>query len=413
LTDVELSTKELSRLQKLLRLFLLGQITGLPSLHSILTRFGISSNNEQINYTNLCNKLSNSNLHKMYEYVFEQHIADTLSEFSDKHASKWSRDLVTAVLDDSVFKQWLQASDAKKDFDNCYGRFFSGQVGHVVYGFQIVTFGLVIEEVFYPLYFEAVKKEATKYNEKGKKIARKGKATVDVAQNLIKKWAAFVKKMKKDGIIIPNIYFSCDSGYSDVSLSNICLDAGLIYISVPKMSHKIDYNGTETNLKDWVENIFIVLENEHKIAPKGLKNGDKIPFCYRFRAIYQCQNREVTWLAFRLNGSKKVTLIYTTDKNIKGVTLRRHWFNRTYIEQFFKLLKHYMIIQNSITVDKHQFECKLLRFAFVGLHIQLLVKQMKKKIPECREKGFGFIRMLMQSDKKTLDLLHQILNTKY
>ena len=73
----------------------------------------------------------------------------------------------------------------------------------------------------------------------------------------------------------------------------------------------------------------------------------------RFRAFYDSQNREVVLLAFRLNGSKKVSIIYATDKNIKGKTLRRHWFQRTYIEQFFKLLKHYLLIQKSITTPKY------------------------------------------------------------
>jgi hypothetical protein len=377
-----------------------------------MKRFGITSNNEQVKYNKLCNNLSNSNLHKMFEFAFEQHITSVLADFSDKHSCKWSRNLVSAVLDDSVFKQWLQKRDAKQAYDECYGRFFSGQVGHVVYGFQVVTFGLVIEEVFYPLYFESVKKEEVKYNEKGKKIPRKGKATVDVAKKLIKKWHLFVKKLKSNGLKIPAIYFSCDSGYSDVGLSEVCFDAGLIYISVPKMSHKISCNNAEINLTDWIEKIFIPLENEHKIAEKDLKKEDKTAFCYRFRAFYKCQNRVVTLLAFRLNGSNKVTLIYSTDKDIKGVTLRRHWFQRTYIEQFFKILKHYMNIQGSITISKHKFELKLLRFAFVALHIQLLVKTMKRKLPKCKMNGFGFIRMLMQSDYDTLDLLQQNIKIK-
>jgi hypothetical protein len=407
-----LSSKETTQLQKLLCLFLLGQIAGLSSLHCIMTRFGIRSNNEQIKYKKICNKLTNSNLHKMFEFVFEQEIINVLTKFSNKHASKWSRNLVTAVLDDSVYKQWLQKRDAKKAYDECYGRFFSGQVGHVVYGFQSVSFGLVIEEVFYPLYFESVKKEGIKYNEKGKKIPRKGKATVDVAQKLINKWALFVKKIRLNGLKIPTIYFSCDSGYSDVALSDLCLNAGLIYISVPKMSHKIEHNNAEININDWIQDVFIPLENEHKTKEKDLKEEEKTDFTHRFRTFYKCQNREVTFLAFRLNASNKVTLIYTPDKNIKGLTLRRHWFSRTYIEQFFKILKHYRHIQASITISKHTFEAKLLRFAFVALHIQLLVKMMKRKLPQCKNNGFGFIRILMQSDPKILDLLQKNIHLK-
>lgn len=412
LEGIELDAKDLSHLRKLLRLFFLGQLTGLPSLRCIMDSFGITSNNEQVKYNKLCKKLSNNNLHKMFEFAFEQHLQIVFKDFCKKHSCKWSRDLVTAVLDDSVFKQWLQQGDASTAYDECYGRFFSGQVGHVVYGFQVVTFGLVIDDIFYPLYFESVKKVAAQYDEKGKKIPESEKATIKVAKKLVSKWHIFVKKLKAKGLDIPSIHFSCDSGYSDIELSNCCADAGLVYISVPKMNHIITYNNDKIKLSDWIETVFIPLENDHKKSEKDLKKAEKTPFYYRFTAYYKCQKRVVTWLAFRLNGSNKVTLIYTTDKNIKGITLRRHWFARTYIEQFFKILKHTMKIQNSITTSKHKFELKLLRFAFVALHIQLLVKTIKRKLPKYKKRGFGFIRMFIQSDKTILDLLHENIITK-
>lgn len=413
LEGIDLAPIELSHLRKLLRLFFLGQLTGLPSLRCIMDRFGITSNHEQVKYNKLCKKLTNSNLHKMFEFSFEQHLQIILKDYSEKHPCKWSKCMVTAVLDDSVFKQWLQQGDAHAAYDSCYGRFFSGQVGHVVYGFQVVTFGLVIDDIFYPLYFESVKKEPVEYDEKGKKIPASEKATVKVAKKLIAKWHIFVKKLKTQGVEIPPIYFSCDSGYSDVELSNCCQSAGLSYISVPKMNHNITYDNAQIKLSNWVEDVFIPLENAHKDKEKNLKDAEKTPFCYRFRAYYNCQKRIVTWLAFRLNRSNKVTLIYTTDKNIKGITLRRHWFARTYIEQFFKMLKHNMKIQNSITITKHAFELKLFRFAFVALHIQLLVKMMKRKLKKFKERGFGFLRMFIQSDKSILDLLHKNIIIKH
>ncbi|TAF31269.1 MAG: hypothetical protein EAZ67_13125 [Cytophagales bacterium] len=38
-------------------------------------------------------------------------------------------------------------------------------------------------------------------------------------------------------------------------------------------------------------------------------------------------------LAFRLNGSNKVSVIYSTSQTIFAKTLRRHWFQRTYIDR--------------------------------------------------------------------------------
>ena len=79
---------------------------------------------------------------------------------------------------------------------------------------------------------------------------------------------------------------------------------------------------TKTNLSDWINNSFLKAEKAHQ-------QQQQTPFIYRFKAHYCSQNREVTLLAFRLKGSKKVSIIYTTDKNIFAKTLRRHWFQRT------------------------------------------------------------------------------------
>ena len=384
-----------------MRLFFLGQIVGLPTLHSILTRFGITSNNAQIKYQQLCQRLSNDNLHAMFEFVLEQQLRAVLEQLSRKDACTWSRELVTAVLDDSVFKQWLQSQDPALAWENCYGRFFSGQVGHAVFGFQVVTFGLNIAGVFYPLYFECVKKPA-----EGEK---KAKQSILIAGKLVAKWGRFVASLARQGSPLPVLHFSCDSGYSDVGLSDICAQNGLNYISVPKKNHLVVIAGAKMPLSEWVETVFKPAEAQHLEAEEELPKEAKTPFTLRFRAYYESQSREVTFLALRLQGSKKVSIIYTPDKHIKGKTLRRHWFQRTSIEQFFKLLKHYLKMQQTITTTKHEFEVKLLRFAFVGLHIQLLVRYARRQSRGWQQQGFGFLRMLLQSDADLLGRLQQIL----
>ena len=384
-----------------MRLFLLGQIVGLPTLHSILTRFGITSNNAQIKYQQLCRCLSHSNLHEMFEFVFEQQLSAALEQLSRKDASTWSRELVTAVLDDSVFKQWLQSQDPAQAWEHCYGRFFSGQVGHPVFGFQVVTFGLSLEGVFYPLYFACVKKPAAG--------AKQAKPSVQVAQKLVVKWGRFVARLAQQGISLPTLHFSCDSGYSDVALSGTCADNGLNYISVPQKKHNFVIASAKMNLNEWLEKVFLPAEADHLAAEKELPKEAQTPFTLRFRAFYSSQEREVTLLAFRLQGSKKVSIIYAPDKNIKGKTLRRHWFQRTYIEQFFKLLKHSLKIQQTITRTKHLFEVKLLRFAFVALHIQLLVRSARRQCRGWQQRGFGFLRTLLQSDPDLLGHLQQML----
>jgi hypothetical protein len=81
-----------------------------------------------------------------------------LQKMSKRDSCCWSREIVTALLDDSIFKQWHNSQDVSKYFENCYGKFFSGQFMAAVYGFKVVTFALSIEWIVYLLYFKYVKK---------------------------------------------------------------------------------------------------------------------------------------------------------------------------------------------------------------------------------------------------------------
>jgi hypothetical protein len=127
---------------------------------------------------------------------------------------------------------------------------------------------------------------------------------------------------------------SCDSGYNDTNLAQTCEDNHLIYISVPKKSHYIEVGGKRKKLSEVAEKDFIIVEKQHQLQEKDLPDAEKTVFTYRFRAKYLCKNQSVTFLAFRLNGSKKVSIIFSSDKKIFAKTLRRHWFQRTYIEPY-------------------------------------------------------------------------------
>ena len=404
LSELTLSPKELAQLRKLLSVFFLGQIVGLPTLNSILSKFEIKSNNYQVCYKKLCKKLSVSALQKIFDEIFEQQVLAQLSEMCEKDSSCWSRSLVTAVLDDSIFKTWLGNKKLIENFGNCHGRFFSGQCGRVVYGLKMVTFGLNIDGVFYPMYFDFVQKATETIKEVEK--------STQVAQKLVKKWKKFTEKATKKGISIPKINFSCDSGYNDVDLSNECANAQLDYISVPSKAHLIEIEQTNGDVKrlkirEWIDEVFLIAEQEHQ------KNSTE-PFFIRFRAKYCSQKRIVTFLAFRLKGSKKVCVIYSTNKNIHAKTLRRHWFQRTSIEQFFKLLKHTLLIQESRSHEKNVFFLKICRFAYVALHAQKLVRKIRKQTKGLFDKkGFISLQRMLNSDNEILDLLQSFLNVKY
>ncbi len=387
-------------------LFFLGHLVDLPTLHSILESYDIQSNHLSKQFKELYKKLTINKLILMFETIFEGQIYEQLKDLSEKDSSCWSRELVTVVLDDSVFKQWLSSFQFCQNYERCYGNFFSGQTRSSVYGFKNACLGVVIAGVYYPMYNELVKKI--------KKADNNGiEAAIEAAQNLIHRFSQWQKSIKVKELGLPALHFSCDSGYNSPLLAASCQQANLIYISVPKKSHLFEINGERINLKDWIEQKYLKAEQEYLQKQAKLPKDKQKPFTFRFKATYCCKNMEVTLLAFRLNGSKKVSVIYCTSKTIFAKTLRRHWFQRTYIEQFFKILKHMLHIQESRTRNKDEFTFKFLRFAYLGLHIQKLIKFIRKKMNHFNNKGFIYIQRVLRKSNTFDNLLQKQIMITY
>jgi hypothetical protein len=232
-----------------------------------------------------------------------------------------------------------------------------------VYGFKNCCIGVVIDKVYYPLYFEYIPKQK-------KKETDEYSVGIATAMKLVNRFALFNKGLKAESIDLGNLKVSVDNGYSDMTLAEVCTEHDLTYISVPKKSHTFLINGEKIKLSEWIKTEFIRLEKAHNLKQENLPTEEQKPFIHRFKGFYRSKNTSVVLLAFRLNGSKKVSIIYTTAKDEKAKTLRRHWFQRTYIEQFFKIIKHVLEIQESRTKDKDSFSFKFLRFAFIAFHVQ-------------------------------------------
>jgi hypothetical protein len=392
LAELAITEEEKQLLMRHLGIIFLGHLVGLPTLNSILSEFGINSHYLHNNLKKAHKKLSTSKLISIFESVFEAKVQEVLTDLCKKDSSIFSKKNVTLVLDDSIFKQWLgSAKQEDNDLDKCYGSFFSGQHKSVVSGFKVLCLGVCIDGVVYPLYFDFVRKE-----EKQSEIAEK----------LAAKWGKLVNKMKVSGAILPKLALSCDSGYSDLKLLKSCENNHLTYISVPKKSHLIEYKGDKISIEKWIAEVYLVEEKAY-LADKTQKE----PFSKRFRLYYNAFKQEVTFLAFRLNGSKKVSVIYTDDRCIFSKSLRHHWFDRTYIEQFFKTMKHVLKIQETRTDSLDTFSNKLLLFFFMAFHVQKIIKFIRSKIKEFNDKGFIYLQRLLKTTD-ILDLLQEIITVK-
>jgi hypothetical protein len=165
----EFDKASLSELLKFQSLFLLGHLLGHSTLHSLLVTVGFPVGVYEKQYRKICKHLTHNQIHRVYESIFEKSVFTTLSELSQLSASSWSQACVTAVMDASVFKHLRSHEDSS----GYHGSWFSGQNHCVVSGYKIHTIGLVIQGLFYPLYYDFERPLQDKSLEKAQKACKK------------------------------------------------------------------------------------------------------------------------------------------------------------------------------------------------------------------------------------------------
>ena len=369
------------KVQKVLLLLLYGELYGINTLNKLLTNYGVRGNDYQQLWQKLsCERivgLMNDWLWHLFSIEFIKRIVQS--------GSTHSRQKLTLVIDGSIFRQWLQEGE----FGKYFGKYYSGQYKKAVYGFNVLLCGMAIGDIFYPLHFQLRRKE-----EKDAEIARR------ILSKVHKKLRSLASLQ---GVQLPQLYLSVDSGFRTKELINYCESCGVIYIGVPKVAHVVYIGGERLKIKD--------LKTEYKRREAEWKESNpssKAPFVWRIRVYYQCIDKEVTLLLFRLNGSKKVSVIFSTNLDIKAKTMRRHWFERTRIELLFRMIKNDFKIQQTTVRNRLGF-MKKLAFALVkSVYAQVFTQIVKKTDPQFRRLGFEGIRQKLifhQIGKEWLDEL--------
>ena len=374
----ELSDREYEKIVLVEQLFFCGQLLDLKNINEILSSFGIKSSN----WYSLLKTLDLRKVKDLTELSLEHLILSQLETIYSKSASTQSRSEVCLIIDDSVFRQWIKDT---KYFDTLYFKQYSGQYGKAVYGFGVNTLGISISGVFYPIYFEVLKN-----NEKSNRIYS--------AIRLLKRWSKFVTRSSFLKEHLPKIYLSVDSGYDHKELIRYCSSNNIHLICVIRKNNCIEINGDTYKVKQYIEEVFI---KEEKVFYENPKNKNKL-FTKRLKVRYISKNEIVILLFFRLKGSKKVSVVYSTNLSIFTKTLRRMWFNRTKIEQFFKLLKHTFEWSKARTQSVIDF-VKKLYFNFVtAAFVNQFVSNMKKVLSRYDKKylkiGFDRLRRLIAKE---------------
>ncbi len=391
LQDTKLTDDEAYKLRKILLILLVGELYGLHNLHQILQAQGIKSTK----LYKIWQKFTYSKLIELINKLLIRYFLKAFVPLGKGSDSQQSRSCLTIVIDHSIFKQWLKNFPIGDKF----AKFFSGQFNSTVYGFQLTLMGISIKDVFYPIYFD---------------LSGKKDDAIELSCKLLDKVEKLLSSASKEfDFELPQLYLSVDNGFNDNRLIEKCEKLFIHFICVPKKPHIFYLGKKKFNANQYIEEVFLPKEAEYIASQQeqnqaiGKPQKEIEPFCLRVRAHYRARNKEVTLLFFRLNGSQKVSVIYTTHTEMKGKTLRRRWFQRTYIEHFFRLVKNTLKIQLSISSDAEGFLKKALLFFLKGISLQLYRKfcNRKRELKNCSLYKLQFHAKVLHLDRMLLQEL--------
>ena len=240
---------------------------------------------------------------------------------------------------------------------------------------------------FYPLVIRFVKKE---------------EKCTDIAGHCFKEMADFINKHTV-GYSKPALHLSLDSGFNNADLVSKIQQEGFCMIGVPKENHVVTYEEKKVNIKH-LKQVFIQKEASYKaeFPTSGA-------FVWRVKVLYQMHKQAMVLLFFRFQGSQKLSVVFCSDCQASGKTIRRHWFARTCIEQFFRLLKTTLRIQESKSVDYAGFIKKFWLTCMKACFVLSLRNRVRQKVKGWRSSTWVDIRRALAIELG-LDWLKSTLN---
>jgi hypothetical protein len=359
-----------------------GEVFGLHTLNQILTAHGCGGKR----WWKALKSLTVKEMEKGVVALLQASLKRALEKLMGKSGSTWSRASPVIVIDDSIFRQWLGSMKGGEHF----GRY------------RVTLCGLSIGDTFYPAALRlTTKKDDTK----------------QVACDLLAEAHLLISEVSDaEGMRVGKLYLSVDNGFESDLLRQKCEKLSqkvpIFPVFVPKSNSTISVCGIEMKVGEAAK-AFEDMDKKHLEQQSEAGSEKPDPFVLRIHAHVKKINAEAVMLFFRLKGSKKVSVIYTTDTNIKAKTLRRRWFQRTHIEQFFRIMKDTIKIQQSTNTDKDGFERKLFIGVFKALHCQLFRNHCRKISKLFRKWGFARLRQRITHEGIEKEWFEHIVHQKW
>lgn len=217
--------------QHLIMLQLLGELFGHHTLTGLLKSVGIQSNQKNKKWS----KLSHRQLFKWLNLYCKQAFLADFKVLLPKSDSTWSRQNITIIGDESVFRQWLEG--LKKEDDPYYGKYFSGQFCKSVWGYKSSVWGVMFNDRFYPI--------ETKFLTTNDTCSSIAQCCFDIVSDFLLR--------ALEGYDKPLLHVSLDSGFNHKELLSKIESKGFVPICVPKNSHIIEYNGNKVKISELKE----------------------------------------------------------------------------------------------------------------------------------------------------------------
>ncbi len=360
LESLTLSDKQQQNLHKVLNLLLISELFDLHNPGQIAAFFGTCSKK----LYRICRKFSHQQIMDTVSEIFWVSFRHRMVELCQKSEATWSRSQVTLVVDSSIYKHFI--SNPNAETAEIRGKFFSGQCHSIVCGFRVTMIGVVIDQIFYPINFY---------------VSSKKHKELTVANILVKRVGKKIDVLREqDKIDFPNLFMSADNGFCYASFLEANKAIGVDPISVPKKNWIFEIDGRKTNLATYIKKL-----ETNEFA------GEINTFPYRKKAFRKGFG-DVVLLFFRLEKGTKINVIMTTQLDIKAKTLRRRWFQRTYIEQFFRFSKHTLKIQETKAKNVNEFVRKVALNFLKVMVCQIFTQICRKKYRLLKNWSFHKIR---------------------
>lgn len=337
----ELRHQEKSAMEVLM-ILIMGLHFDLSTIKEVSDVLGIEKNKL---YTHL-GKMSISDWKKLFRSIFTKEAENQLLELSEKAPSTWSKYAPQLSIDDSTLRKWGNTL-------RYLGKWWSGQCGKVVKGYNVMLIVLKINEQVLPVHLWLLSKKDCKT-----RIQRASKLFKELADS----W-------KQVGIHIDKLPISMDAGYASETFTEELIEMGFNSVVLGARSNwkLIESDFDDMDLANNLAELMTEQQWEQEAEEKwGLKEKVLV-----HRGIHDTFGHVV---ALGRKQVGKMRYVFAVGKE-RVAEIYKIWTEHYLIEQLFRAMKQLLQWgKYQLRSESGAYACVFLPFFALALFIHLRSK---------------------------------------